>query len=142
MANFVDFIGEGRGSQALAKALGETERRVDALTDEVDGLRRSREKIFRPPPIAWLRDRLGNLQEVLEQRTAHSAQTLRALLGPITLQPVTPEIGRSFYQATTAIDALALIETPPDRDGAEGGSITLRRWRRRELNPRPRSRKG
>jgi DNA invertase Pin-like site-specific DNA recombinase len=35
VANFVDFIGEGRGSQALAKALVETERRVDALSQEV-----------------------------------------------------------------------------------------------------------
>jgi hypothetical protein len=42
MANFVDFIGEGRGSQALAKALVETERRVESLTAEVDGLQRSR----------------------------------------------------------------------------------------------------
>ncbi len=90
MVNFVDFIGEGRGSQALAKALVETERRVDVLSDEVEG--------------------------------------------------VTPDIGRPFYQATTAIDALALIGTPPDRDGAEGGSSSLQRWRRRELNPRPRSR--
>lgn len=40
LANFVDFIGEGRGSQTLAKALVETERRVDALSDEVDSLRR------------------------------------------------------------------------------------------------------
>jgi hypothetical protein len=39
LANFVDFIGEGRGSQALAKAPVETERRVDALTDDVDTLR-------------------------------------------------------------------------------------------------------
>jgi site-specific DNA recombinase len=37
MANFVDFIGEGRGSQALAKALVETERRVESLTADVDG---------------------------------------------------------------------------------------------------------
>jgi glutamine synthetase adenylyltransferase len=55
LANFVDFIGEGRGSQALAKALVETERRVDTLTEEVDALRKSREKIFRPPPIEWTR---------------------------------------------------------------------------------------
>lgn len=41
-----------------------------------------------------------------------------------------PEIGRPFYQATAAIDALALIETPPDRNGAEGGSHSLRRWTR------------
>ncbi len=43
LANFVDFIGEGRGSQALAKALVETERRVGVLTEEVDSLQRSRE---------------------------------------------------------------------------------------------------
>jgi hypothetical protein len=53
LANFVDFIGEGGGSQAVAKALVETERRVDQLADDVDALRRSREKIFRPPPIEW-----------------------------------------------------------------------------------------
>ena len=69
MSNFVDFIGEGRGSQALAKALVDTERRVESLTAEVDGLRRSREKVFRTPPIEWISDRMGKLQDVLEQRT-------------------------------------------------------------------------
>jgi hypothetical protein len=53
LANFVDFIGEGRGSQALAKALVETECRVDRLADEVDSLRRSRERVFRAPPVEW-----------------------------------------------------------------------------------------
>jgi site-specific DNA recombinase len=33
LANFVDFIGEGRGSQAFAKALVETERHVDQLSE-------------------------------------------------------------------------------------------------------------
>jgi hypothetical protein len=41
MANLLDFIGEARGSQALANSLVETERRVETLTAEVDGLRRS-----------------------------------------------------------------------------------------------------
>jgi hypothetical protein len=81
MANFVDFIGEGRGSQALAKALVETERCVAALSDEVEGLRRSRE-IFRPPPIEWITDRLGKLQEVLE--TAHRTLCADAPLPPRT----------------------------------------------------------
>jgi DNA invertase Pin-like site-specific DNA recombinase len=124
LANFVDFIGEGRGSQALAKALVETERRVDQLADEVDALRRSREKIFRPPPIEWLNDRLNNVYQVLEQRTARSAQTLRNLLGPIRLELVTPDIGRPFYRAVTTLDALTLIEEPPPA-GAEGGSNSL-----------------
>jgi site-specific DNA recombinase len=140
LVNFVDFIGEGRGSQALAKALVETERRVDTLSEEVAALRRSREKIFRPPPAEWIKDRLSNIQQVLEQRTARSAQALRSLLGPIHLELVTPDIGRPFYRAVTTLDALALIEEPPPA-GAEGGSNSLQRWRRRELNPRPQSRK-
>jgi len=139
MADFVDFIGEGRGSQALAKALVETERRVESLTAEVDGLRRSRDKIFRTPPIEWISDRMSKLQDVLEQRTVRSAQALRDILGPIRMELVTPDIGRPFYRAITSIDALALTESPPA--GAEGGSNSLQRWRRRELNPRPQSRK-
>jgi hypothetical protein len=35
---------------------------------------------------------------------------LRNLLGPIRLEPVTPDIGRPFYRAVTTVDALALIE--------------------------------
>ena len=140
MANFVDFIGEGRGSQALAKALVETERRVESLAEEVDGLSRSRDKVFRTPPTEWIQERLGKVQQLLEHRTAHSAQVLRDLLGPIRLDPVPADIGSPFYRATTTLDALALIETPPDQSGAEGGSNSLQRWRRRELNPRPRSR--
>jgi hypothetical protein len=83
---------------------------------------------------------MGHLQDVLEQRTGRPAQALRNILGPIRLEPVMPDIGRPFYRAVTSIDALALTETPPA--GAEGGSNSLRRWRRRELNPRPRSREG
>ena len=74
LANFVDFIGEGRGSQALAKALVETERRVDQLGEEVEALRRSREEIFRPPPIEWIKERRNDIQQVLEQRTARSCR--------------------------------------------------------------------
>ena len=91
LANFVDFIGEGRGSQALAKALVETERRVDALAEEVDALRRSREKIFRPPPIEWIKDRLSNIQQVLEQRTASQLRcsaTFSALSGSSSSPPI------------------------------------------------------
>ena len=110
-----------------------------AASAEVGSLRQSREKIFRPPPIEWIKDRVDHLQDVLEQRTARSAQALRNILGPIRLEPVTPDIGRPCYRAITSIDALALTEAPPS--GAEGGSNSLQRWRRRESNPRPRSRK-
>ena len=139
LANFVDFIGEGRGRQALAKALTETERHVNALSEEVDGLRRGREKIFRPPPAEWIRERMGELHTVLEQRTARSTQALRNVLGPIRLEVVTPDIGRPFYQALTSIealtsiDALALTEAPTP--GAEGASNKFQMWRPREFNP-------
>ncbi len=62
---------------------------------------------FRPPPFEWIKDRLANLQQILEQRAARSAQTLRSLLGPIHLEIVTRDIGRPFYRAVTTLDALA-----------------------------------
>jgi hypothetical protein len=139
LANFLDFIGEGRGSQALAKALVETERRVEALRNELEGLRRSRTKVFQLPPIEWIEERLIHAQEVLERRTEQSALLLRELLGPISLQPTTGDIGRPFYMARTSLDCLALlIETPPGAEAPDGGSNSLRQWRRRESNPRPR----
>ena len=99
-----------------------------------------RQDVFKTPPVEWIKHRLEHLHEVLEQRTAHSAQALRTLLGPIRMDLVTPDIGRPFYRAVTTLDTLALIETPSGT-GAEGGSNSLQRWRRRESNPRPRSRK-
>jgi hypothetical protein len=136
LANFVDFIGEGRGSQALAKALVETERRVEALREELDGLRRSRERVFQAPPMEWIEERLAGMQEVLERRTDRSALLLRSLLGQIRLEPTQGHIGRAYYVARTSLDTLALL-TPPGQDGPEGGSNSLRWWRRRESNPRP-----
>ena len=140
LANFLNFIGEGRGSRALGKALTETERRVDVLREELDALRRSRDKVFRAPPVEWIRERMTKLQTILEHRTPRSALLLRELLGPIRLKPTSPDIGRPYYRALTSIDALALMETPPEGGPAEGGSKPLRKWRRRESNPRPRSR--
>jgi len=139
LSNFLDFIGEGRGSQALAKALVETERRVEALREELEGLRRSRTKVFQLPPIEWVEERLSHAQEVLERRTEQSALLLRELLGPISLEPTTGDIGRPYYLARTSLDCLALlIETPPGVEAPDGGSNSLRQWRRRESNPRPR----
>jgi hypothetical protein len=40
LVNFVDFIGEGRGSRTLAQALLESERKVGALKEELESLRR------------------------------------------------------------------------------------------------------
>jgi hypothetical protein len=136
LANFVDFIGEGRGSQALGKALAETERRVDALREELDGLRRSRERVFQAPPVEWIEERLAGVQEVLERRTERSALLLRSLLGQIQLEPIQGDIGRPYYVARTSLDTLSLLAPPPGQDDPEAGSNSLRWWRRRESNPR------
>ena len=135
LANFVDFIGEGRGSQALAEALLETERRVEALRGELQGLQRSREKVFQAPPVEWVEERLTELRDVLERRTDRSALLLRKLLGRIRLEPEQGDIGRPYYLARTSLDALALLEPPPGQEGPDGGSNSLRWWRRRESNP-------
>lgn len=110
-----------------------------ALKEDVEGLRLSRDKVFRAPPIEWISERMSKLQNVLEQRTPRSGLLLRELLGPIRLEPVPVDVGRFYYRTLTSIDALALIEPPPEGP-AEGGSNSLLRWRRRESNPRPRSR--
>jgi len=102
----------------------------------MDGLRRSREKVFQAPPVEWIEDRLARMQEVLERRTDRSALFLRSLLGKIRLEPAPGEIGRPYYVARTSLDALALLEPPPGQDDPDGGSNSLRWWRRRESNPR------
>jgi hypothetical protein len=105
----------------------------------LDGLRRSRARILQVPPVEWIEERLSHAQEVLERRTEQSALLLRGLLGPIKLEPIAGDIGRPYYMARTSLDCLALlIEPPPGAEAPDGGSNSLRQWRRRELNPRPR----
>ena len=96
LANFIDFIGDGRGSKALGQALVETERRVEALREELEGLRKGREKVFQAPPVEWIDERLSQLRELLQRRTGKSALILRRLLGPIRLEPTRPDIGKTL----------------------------------------------
>src|SRR6266542_4202269 len=52
-------------------------------------------------------------------------------LEPVRLIPVTPQVGKAYYQAENALQVLDLIEA------SEGGSNLLHWWRRWESNPRP-----
>lgn len=139
IANFVDYIGEGRGSRALAKALETAEKEGNAIEAEIQGLDTQQTAVFEPPPRAWIEDRLGKLQSVLERKTARSALLLRRLLGPIRLEPVRPEVGRPYYRAVSTLDALAIVEADPEDGASEPGSTALRQWRRGESNPRPKA---
>jgi hypothetical protein len=42
------------------------ERRDEALRDELEAQRRSRQKLFRTTPVEWIEKRLSRVKEVLE----------------------------------------------------------------------------
>ena len=135
VANFIEFVAEGRGSRALADALTASEKRVGDLRTELEGLRRNQRDVFSAPPREWLAERIETLQAVLEHRTERSALLLRRLLGTIRMEPVTPDVGRPYYRALSNLDALAIVENDPDSPDPEPGSTALHWWRRRESNP-------
>src|SRR5690349_8287893 len=90
--------------------------------------------MFQAPPAEWIARRVHALDETLARDTTRSALVLREALGPITLRPLTPEVGRPYYQAEMSLQVLNLLQDPDD------GSNSLRKWRRGESNPRPKAR--
>ena len=129
LANFVDFIGEGRGSRTLAQALLESERKVESLKEELESLRRSRGKVFQVPPTEWIQERLTKLKDILERNSERSGLLLRKLLGPLRLELTSAgENDRPFYKATTSLNTLALVDPLIDGDGRNGGSNSLQWW--------------
>ncbi len=137
LVNFIEFIAEGRKSNALSKALEETENRVNALQTELDSLRNASDRLFETPPIEWIEAKLESTRSLLQRNFAQSSEALRQFLGPISLKAVYPDIGKPYFIAQSSIDTIALLENTPSQNDAEGGSTTLRWWRWRESNPRP-----
>jgi len=138
LANFVDFIGEGRGSRTLAQALFDSERKVGALKEELESLHRCRGKVFQVPPIEWIQERLTKLKEILERNSDRSGPLLRKLLGPLRLEPKCGgDTDRPFYKATTSLNTLALLDPLMESEGRDGGSNSLQWWTRWDSNPRP-----
>ena len=137
LMNFIEFIAEGRKSSALSKALEETERRVNALQTELNGLRNTKDRLFETPPIEWIEAKLEDTKSLLQKNIAQSGEALRKFLGPITLKAVYPDIGKPYFVASSSIDTITLLENSPSHSDAEGGSTTLRWWRWRGSNPRP-----
>jgi DNA invertase Pin-like site-specific DNA recombinase len=85
ISNFVEFIGEGKGSGALAQALATAEQQADLLRNEIRALETANNTIFEPPPFQWVTERLANLQSTLDRDTGRSALLLRRVLGPVVL---------------------------------------------------------
>ena len=117
--NFINFIGEGKGTQSLNHALIESENKIDELKNEISVLQTSHAKVIQVPPIDWIEDRLVQIQKLLEQNVSEPAMVLRKLLGPIELEPVFPESGRSCYVAHTTLETISIADKRIAPDSSE-----------------------
>src|SRR5262249_33545655 len=129
VVNYIAFIGEGKGTRALAEALQQAEHKVDALRGELQVLTATADAAFQVPPLEWVAERLSGWKKLVERETARPALLLRRVLGPLRLVPFKPQVGRTYYRAETAIQVLELLDDP------DGGSNSLRQWRRGGSNP-------
>ena len=134
LTNFIDFVGEGRGSQTLTKALIDAERKVDELQSELEGLRQIQNRMFQVPPIEWISERINQLAKLLEQNTTKSALALREFLGPITLKANFPDIGKPYYVAHSSLDSLTIMNSQSKQKEWDKGSSVLRWWARLECS--------
>lgn len=73
---------------------------------------------------------MSQLKEVLQRRTEQSALLLRKVLGKVQLDPKRAGEGKPYYLARTELNALALLDPPPEAEPREAGS-NLRWWRKR-----------
>ncbi len=108
--NFIEFIGEGKGTRSINHALIECENKIDELKNKIYVLQTSYAKTIQVPPIVWIEDRLIHIQKLLEQNVSQSAMVLRKLLGPIELEPVIPDTGRSYYVAHTNFESISIVD--------------------------------
>ena len=120
--NFVEFVAQGRGTDAVSRAMEQSERRVAVLEDEVQTLTAQKTRQFRPPPRAWVEDRLRNFREVLVGDVRNSALALRGVLGEVRMVPVKPDIGRPYYRAQSKVGVVGLLQPRRGRRSGSGGS--------------------
>ena len=137
VARLVEFIARGRESPAVAAELADSERRLQVLESEIEGMKRVGDAAIRAPSLKWIEARLGAFRDVLEARTVESAGLLRRLLGTITLEPVHPDDGAPYYVARTALDVLVLLDPEGPGPGPDPGARSLRWWSRSVLPRRP-----
>lgn len=137
LAGFVDFVARGKGSDTIADAIQRTEGTIRDLEEEVRWLRAAHERMFEPPPEAWIEDRLRSIGTVLERNVSQAGLALRDYLGKIEMRPVKPEVGRPYLVARMSLGLLELLADPPrvkseeDEEGDPGDATD-------RFGPRPR----
>jgi DNA invertase Pin-like site-specific DNA recombinase len=129
IANYIEFIGGGKGTRALGEALSAAEQKAAILRSDLKAYEASAGAVFKAPPVEWIADQLRALQPLLEAEPSRSGLLLRRVLGPVRLEPIAPQVGKAYYQAETTLQTLDLIEAP------EGGSTWSHWWRRWASNP-------
>ena len=92
---FLAFVGRAANPRA--------ECRLTICQRSLQTVELSASDVFKAPPIEWVTERLGKLQEPLERDTPRSALLLRRILGPIRLVPITPQVGKPYYQSETTL---------------------------------------
>ena len=133
LGNLVDFIAEGRHSSTVRDRLAQTEAKVSDLESQVEALSRG-SRGFHVPSVRSIEQRCANLRELLDSGLPQSALVLRAVLGPIRLDPVTPVSGRRYYRARTTFNTLKLLEDPDPDGGADPGATSIVWWAVQESN--------
>ncbi len=119
--NFIEFVAQGRAPKSIVDAMEEAERNITDLKKDLEGLEKSKDSFFEPPPKEWIESKLEDVKSILEKRTEKSALLLRDYLGTVKLTPKKPEVGKSYYHAESKVQSFALL------DEAKGSNI-LRMW--------------
>ena len=127
-ANYINFIDESNGSRTINEALLESEKKVDSLQAEIDGLRQARDKVVQAPPREWIENRLSEFDELLELNTGESAIVLRKLLGPMNLEAQYPDLGKPYYIAHSLINVLAITEPLSDSKNLDNSPNSFQWW--------------
>ena len=76
VANYIDFIGDGKGTRALGEALSAAEKKAASLRAELQAYEASAESLFKAPPVEWVAERLAADPAAL----ASARRTLRTRL--------------------------------------------------------------
>lgn len=125
LVNFVEFVADGRGTEAIAKAIVVSEKRVFELREIVSMLTTRRENLLKPPPKAWVEERLKNVRAILEQDTQESALSVRRIFGgEIRLKLIVPDIGRKYFRAVSKIGIIDLLDEGSKGPGGDDPSST------------------
>lgn len=122
LENFLKFVAEGKAPSSLRHAMVDAERKIAELEHECVSLRTSAERVLKPPPLAWIKEKLEAFRELLERDVRNAALALRHITGSIKLVPVHPDIGKPYYRAETLLGVFPLLDPPrrPDGGGSSG----------------------